>query len=62
VRGRDVPLALAVAAIEIAIDGGAVADAARAVVREVTGVATPAAVVAADAEEGRIANPAPEGR
>jgi hypothetical protein len=48
VRGRDVR---AVAAIAIAIAGDAVAAAVREAVREVTVVATPAAV--ADAEEGR---------
>jgi len=57
VRGRDVPAA--VAAIAIAIAGDVVADAVREAVREVTVVAIPAV---ADAEEGRIVNPAPEGR
>jgi len=52
VHGRDVPAAAVV--IAIAIAGGAVADAAREAVREVTVVATPAAVVAA--EDGRIAS------
>ena len=49
---KDVPAA--VVAIEIAIAGDAVVDAAQAAVLEgVTVVATPAAV-AADAEEGKI--------
>ena len=50
-RERGVPAA--VAAIAIATAGGAVADAVREAVREVTVVAIPA--VAAGAEEGRIA-------
>jgi hypothetical protein len=49
VRAKDVPAAVA---IVIVIVAGADAEVARAAVREVTVVATPA--VAADAEEGRI--------